>query len=215
MRTSEYTEKLDSAKAKAQIELKNPKKTKEGVMRGDTAQMYADLGEGLDAIRKVFGKHQIAIHEATHIDGQVLIHTARLAHAGQWIESDYPVCQITGNHQAMGAALSYARRYNIFPLVGVAGEDDDTDGKGAADPKAPRDQEAEAKKIGAAELSKLESASMLDALEEISTEGMLGKWEKDNKKPLKELLAADRARVVKRYKELKKQVDAPVQEAAE
>src|SRR2546429_3778515 len=50
-----------------------------------------------------------------------------LAHApGEWIASDWPVCRIaeTANPQRMGAALTYARRYALFTLVGIAGEDD-------------------------------------------------------------------------------------------
>jgi hypothetical protein len=50
-----------------------------------------------------------------------------LAHAsGEWIASDWPVCAIsetTAPHR-MGAALTYARRYALFNLVGIAGEDD-------------------------------------------------------------------------------------------
>jgi len=50
-----------------------------------------------------------------------------LAHAsGEWIASDWPVCPIAemANPQRMGAALTYARRYALFTLVGIAGEDD-------------------------------------------------------------------------------------------
>jgi hypothetical protein len=53
--------------------------------------------------------------------------TTTLAHAsGEWIASDWPVCPIaeTANPQRMGAALTYARRYALFTLVGIAGEDD-------------------------------------------------------------------------------------------
>ena len=53
--------------------------------------------------------------------------TTVLAHAsGEWIASDWPVCAIseTATPQRMGAALTYARRYALFTLVGIAGEDD-------------------------------------------------------------------------------------------
>src|SRR5262249_44238099 len=53
--------------------------------------------------------------------------TTMLAHAsGEWIASDWPVCPVaeTANPQRMGAALTYARRYGLFTLVGIAGEDD-------------------------------------------------------------------------------------------
>src|SRR5580693_159367 len=53
--------------------------------------------------------------------------TTILAHAtGEWIASDWPVCPIadTSTPHRMGAALTYARRYALFTLVGIAGEDD-------------------------------------------------------------------------------------------
>jgi ERF superfamily len=53
--------------------------------------------------------------------------TTMLAHAsGEWIASDWPVCPVaeTANPHRMGAALTYARRYALFTLVGIAGEDD-------------------------------------------------------------------------------------------
>lgn len=54
-------------------------------------------------------------------------HTTLLAHAsGEWISSDWPVCAAneTAAPHKMGAALTYARRYALFTLVGIAGEDD-------------------------------------------------------------------------------------------
>jgi hypothetical protein len=53
--------------------------------------------------------------------------TATLAHAsGEWLSSEWPVCPIaeTAAPRRMGAALTYARRYALFTLVGIAGEDD-------------------------------------------------------------------------------------------
>jgi hypothetical protein len=50
-----------------------------------------------------------------------------LAHSsGEWISSEWPVCAIAdmASAQRMGAALTYARRYALFTLVGIAGEDD-------------------------------------------------------------------------------------------
>src|SRR5262249_906881 len=72
---------------------------------------------------------EIATMQTTAIDqtaGMVNL-TTTLAHAsGEWIASDWPVCPIaeTANPQRMGAALTYARRYALFTLVGIAGEDD-------------------------------------------------------------------------------------------
>ena len=53
--------------------------------------------------------------------------TTVLAHAsGEWVSSEWPVCLLneTAAPHRMGAALTYARRYALFTLVGIAGEDD-------------------------------------------------------------------------------------------
>jgi hypothetical protein len=80
-------------------------------------------------VRKVLGRHQIAAVQTTSIDQAAgLINlTTVLAHAsGEWIASDWPVCVVseTATPHRMGAALTYARRYALFTLVGIAGEDD-------------------------------------------------------------------------------------------
>jgi hypothetical protein len=80
-------------------------------------------------VRKTLGQHEIATLQTTAIDQTAgMVHlTTTLAHAsGEWIASDWPVCPIaeTANPQRMGAALTYARRYALFTLVGIAGEDD-------------------------------------------------------------------------------------------
>jgi hypothetical protein len=67
--------------------------------------------------------------QTTAIDKEVgLIRlTTVLAHSsGEWLSSDWPVCPIadTTAPQRMGTALTYARRYALFTLVGIAGEDD-------------------------------------------------------------------------------------------
>ena len=90
---------------------------------------YAPLSSGLDIVRKTLSQHEIATVQTTSIDetaGIVRLSTV-LAHAsGEWIASDWPVCAIsdTATPHRMGAALTYARRYALFTLVGIAGEDD-------------------------------------------------------------------------------------------
>ena len=80
-------------------------------------------------MRKTLGQHEIATVQTTAIDqGTGIVNlTTMLAHAsGEWIASDWPVCAIseTATPHRMGAALTYARRYALFTLVGIAGEDD-------------------------------------------------------------------------------------------
>jgi hypothetical protein len=134
-RSSESVAALASALAKAQAELVNPEKSLMATIRtgrpgeGERSFRYAPLSSGLDIVRKTLGQHEIATLQTTAIDqtaGMVNL-TTTLAHAsGEWIASDWPVCPIaeTANPQRMGAALTYARRYALFTLVGIAGEDD-------------------------------------------------------------------------------------------
>jgi len=134
-RSSETVAALASALAKAQAELINPEKSLTATIRtgrpGDSERSfrYAPLSSGLDIVRKTLGQHEIATLQTTAIDQTAgMVHlTTMLAHAsGEWIASDWPVCPIaeTANPQRMGAALTYARRYALFTLVGIAGEDD-------------------------------------------------------------------------------------------
>src|SRR5215510_8647622 len=134
-RRSETVAALASALAKAQAELINPEKSLTATIRtgrpGDSERSfrYAPLSSGLDIVRKTLGQHEIATLQTTAIDQAAgMVHlTTMLAHAsGEWIASDWPVCPIaeTANPQRMGAALTYARRYALFTLVGIAGEDD-------------------------------------------------------------------------------------------
>jgi hypothetical protein len=134
-RSSETVAALASALAKAQAELINPEKSLTATIRigrpgdGERSFRYAPLSSGLDIVRKTLGQHEIATLQTTAIDqaaGMVNL-TTTLAHAsGEWIASDWPVCPIaeTANPQRMGTALTYARRYALFTLVGIAGEDD-------------------------------------------------------------------------------------------
>src|SRR5262249_40165355 len=87
------------------------------------------LSSGLDLVRKCLGQHEIATVQATAIDGGsgLIRLTTTLVHAsGEWVSSDWPVCPVseTAAPHRLGAALTYARRYALFTLVGIAGEDD-------------------------------------------------------------------------------------------
>ena len=134
-RSSESIASLAAALAKAQSQLVNPEKSLVGTIKsetGDAAERlfrYASLSSGLDIVRKTLGQHEIATVQTTAIDqaAGIVNLTTVLAHAsGEWISSDWPVCAVadTAEPHRMGAALTYARRYALFTLVGIAGEDD-------------------------------------------------------------------------------------------
>ena len=134
-RSSESIGAIAAALAKAQGELINPEKSFTAIIRSpfpreaDRTFRYASLSTGLEIVRKALGKYEIATVQTTAIDHEAgLIRlTTVLAHSsGEWVSSDWPVCPVTETvaPHKMGAALTYARRYSLFTLVGIAGEDD-------------------------------------------------------------------------------------------
>jgi hypothetical protein len=134
-RSSESIAALAAALAKAQMALTNPEKSLTGTLPGNRPDepgrtfRYASLSSGLDIVRKVLGQHEIATLQTTVIDQdiQTVSLTTVLAHAsGEWIASGWPVCALSemAAPRRIGAALTYARRYALLTLVGIAGEDD-------------------------------------------------------------------------------------------
>ena len=159
-RSSETIGAIAAALAKAQAELTNPEKALIATIRAsnprdqDQTFRYAALSSGLDIVRKALGGHEIATVQTTAIDNEAgLIRlTTTLAHSsGEWLSSEWPVCTIseTAAPRRMGAALTYARRYALFTLVGIAGEDDldapDLNGKADAAANIAPDVRAKAR----------------------------------------------------------------------
>jgi hypothetical protein len=129
-RASSSIAALAGALAKAQPELLNPEKSLTAMVPGERGGQgrsfrYAPLSSGLDIIRKTLGKRELSVVQTTAIDeaSRTVKLTTVLAHAsGEWIASEWPVC--VAIPQRMGMALTYARRYSLFSIVGIAGEDD-------------------------------------------------------------------------------------------
>src|SRR4029077_9186877 len=133
--SSESISELAAAMAKAQSELVNPVKSLTAVLErgrngtGPFSYRYAPLSAGLDILRKTLGKYALATIQTTRIDpdrGLVLLTTTIAHSSGEWISGTWPVCHISdlGHPKLMGASLTYARRYCLFTMVGLAGEDD-------------------------------------------------------------------------------------------
>jgi hypothetical protein len=126
---------LAAALAKAQAEIANPEKSLTATIvspfarAGSRTFRYAPLSSGLDLVRKCLGQHEIATVQTTAIDrdsGLIRLTTTLVHASGEWVSSDWPVCPVseTAAPHRLGAALTYARRYALFTLVGIAGEDD-------------------------------------------------------------------------------------------
>ncbi len=133
--SSERIGAIAAALARAQAELTNPEKTLTATIHSPFPReesrtfRYASLASGLDSIRKTLSQQEIATIQTTRLEaatGQIHL-TTLLAHSsGEWISSDLPFCasKDTEAPHRMGTALTYARRYALFALVGITGEDD-------------------------------------------------------------------------------------------
>lgn len=143
-------DKIAAALAKAQARMTNPPKTKTAkVYRSKDkgggfshSYQYADLADVLDHVRGPLAENGLAIIQI--VTPGMLI--TRLVHeSGQWFESNYPLPQTAIDPQAMGSAITYARRYSICPLLGIAGETDD-DAEKAMDGQAEATEAEESQK---------------------------------------------------------------------
>lgn len=132
MRCSASREHLYKALSAAQGEFEDPAKSNKVDFKvGNKRVMYsyANLGMAIQGIRTVLAKHGLSFTQ--YVAGQALV--THLAHSsGQWMEVDYPI-RLNGKPQEQGSTITYARRYSLFPLLGIAAVEDDDDGKAGQD----------------------------------------------------------------------------------
>ena len=131
----EGTAALYAALAAAQGKLKNPEKTKEAVVKGkskatgrafEMRYKYADIADVLNAVRPVLAREGLSVAQHTRVtDAQYLFVDTILMHEqGGAIRSEFPVCPVVTDQQKMGGSLTYARRYALCSLLGIAAEED-------------------------------------------------------------------------------------------
>lgn len=170
--SSDSIAKLAGSLAKAQGELTNPPRTltarlePTGKSRAAQTYRYASLSAGLDVVRKTLGKHDLVVIQTTEVDqaSALVILTTTLAHvSGEWVAAHWPVCRVGDlcHPKLMGAALTYARRYGLFMIVGLAAEDDlDGPDLGGLDPAQGREDHSGQKPEGAAPLPMAEAVPL-------------------------------------------------------
>lgn len=138
MRCSEQTNEISAALAKAQGTINNPGK---GALNPHFKNKYADLSAGINAIREGLSVNGIAVIQSSRMEGEVMMLDTRLTHAsGQWFECEWPVAKFPSAPQVIGSALTYARRYSLFSMAGIAGEDDDANAANGTPVPAPADK---------------------------------------------------------------------------
>lgn len=118
---------IATALAKAQMEMVGAKKdTKNTFFKSN----YADLGSVMAACMGALNGNGIAVVQPVS-DGcvqTILIHSS-----GQSLECSIPLRVAKDDMQGLGSAITYARRYGLMAMAGIAPEDDD----GNAAVKAP------------------------------------------------------------------------------
>jgi len=123
---SQEVKELATALSKAQGEMVPAKKSAENPF---FKSKYADLASVWDVCREPLSKNGLSIIQATAIaDGKTLLRTILLHSSGQWVESQYPVNPVKTDPQGVGSAITYARRYTLMAMVGIAPEEDDVEG---------------------------------------------------------------------------------------
>jgi hypothetical protein len=212
--------------AKAQLELTNPEKALVGRLELNGSRQpvefrYASLASGLDVIRKCLGSHHIAVVQTTDIDlstDMVRLKTVLAHTSGEWIAAEWPVCALAdrSSPRRMGAALTYARRYSLFALVGIAGEDD-LDVQPIPEVAAPSTKPAT--KTLAAELDEVGSAAerdrLLAGLVAVADGEQLATWVHGHLSARDRLRNADRTAVERAFLAVERTVAVPAEQAIE
>lgn len=133
---------LAAALAKAQGQFTFAAKTSEAVVTGQSKRRYADLAAVLDAVRSGLAANGLAVIQQPFArpEGGVLLRTTLAHSSGEWIASEISLpADRMGGIQGWGSALTYARRYALAAMVGIAQDDDD--GQAAQDGEKQRVKE--------------------------------------------------------------------------
>lgn len=119
---------IASALSKAQAEMGNASLNK---TNPHFKSKFANLASIRDATIPILAKHGLAVTQTMAMeDGQFVLHTTLRHGDGGTIQSTYPLPLDVSKPQAMGSALTYARRYSLASLCGISAEEDD-DGNAA------------------------------------------------------------------------------------
>jgi len=88
---------------------------------------YADLAACLDCVREPLSQNNLAVIQITHIINEktIMLETVLSHSSGEWISGEYPVNPTKPDAQGIGAGLTYARRYALSAILGLAAENDD------------------------------------------------------------------------------------------
>lgn len=138
VRRSASIAKLAAALCSAQGEVKNPIKNKQNP---HLKNWYADLVAVLEAILPAFNKHKLCIAQMPcELDGEPAMQTLLLHESGEWMEFTAKTRPPKTDPQSVGSSQTYARRYALLSLCGIAADDDDDGTAARPQPQAQQPQ---------------------------------------------------------------------------
>lgn len=128
-KTSEATDKLDAALAKAQSQIDSASKDK---VNPAFKSKYADLTAVWEACRAALTGNGISVSQwPSHSDDNRLHLITRLACQGQWMMCEFSIPADKQNAHGYGSAITYAKRFSLAAAIGVVADEDD-DGNAAS-----------------------------------------------------------------------------------
>ncbi|MBP98690.1 hypothetical protein CMK18_22285 [Candidatus Poribacteria bacterium] len=128
MQKREKTDLIFKALSAAQGEFVTLKKDKKGVHNST----FADLSSFLDMVRPVFSRHNLFLAQPVKYEDNMIVISTFIGHAsGQFLQSEelkMPALQNANKAHGIAGSVTYARRYSLQSMLGIAAEDEDTDG---------------------------------------------------------------------------------------
>ncbi len=129
MNKSESIAKLTEALCKVQRELQSARK---GSTNPYFNSKYADLSAVWDVCRQPLADNSLAVCQVMkNTESGLSLETILLHTSGEWISGEMAIHPVKSEPQAIGSAITYARRYQLAAILGVTVEDDDDDGEAA------------------------------------------------------------------------------------
>lgn len=197
MMHSENIAEISAALAKAQGQMEGAAK---GKINPAFKSKYADLASVLEACREPLSINGLAVVQLTQKTPEGLVLITKLVHSsGQWFSGEYPINPVKNDPQGFGSSTTYARRYSLMAMVGIAPEDDDGEAAMGRNHQQPANVQPIAPKPPAPTDRKAHeaiTATMVLAISQCSTADALSGWWKEHQSEIK-LLPADLVAEVK------------------
>lgn len=181
---------LAAALASFQAELPRIKKDRTATVPtktgGQYSYDYADLSDVSAQVMPLLAKHGLSFTAFPTIFGASFVLRYELLHkSGERLGGEYPLGKIDTTPQAVGSAITYARRYCLCAVTGVApDDDDDAAAVTAGQAGAQANQQAEADQAYAAERTHAVNAvagawaNQYGEFDKVAAEEMYRTWSK-------------------------------------